>query len=58
MKKFILVSLSLFTFFLFTGISNAGFMPFNIGDIGDFMDSSYFNAYEEKTSYDFSGGCK
>ena len=56
MKKNIRILLSLFFFFLFTGISNAGFMPYGIGGIKDFLDdNTYFNDYKEIASYDFSG---
>ncbi len=56
MKKIMRILLSLFIFFLFAGISNAGFMPYGIGDIKDFLDdNTYFNGYTEVTSYDFIG---
>ena len=56
MKKIIRISLTLVILFLFAGISNAGYMPYNIGDITDFLnDSNYFNGYTELSSKDFSG---
>jgi len=56
MKKIIRISLSVFIFFLFAGISNAGLMPYPIGDIQDFLnDSTFFNGYTELTDYNFSG---
>jgi hypothetical protein len=56
MKKIMKLLISIFIIFLFAGISHAGFIPYRIGDINDFLDDdTYFNGYTEKTSYDFTG---
>ena len=56
MKKMLTVLFSLFLILGFAGISGAGFMPFPMNNVTEFLNSSYFNASTEiKTDLGFSG---
>ena len=50
MKKNLTILFSLVLIFGFGGVSTAGFMPYGIGDVTDFLgDATYFNGYTEIT---------
>jgi len=57
MKKNLTILFSLILIFGFTGTSSAGFMPYNIGTVTEFLnDGNYFSTYTEITDpFDFSG---
>jgi hypothetical protein len=56
MRKILSAIFSLLLIFGLAGISSAGNLPGNIGTVKDFLDSSYFNEYEEiDKPFTFSG---